>query len=268
VLPWLPRVAAVLALGAAVMFGGPYVWNMIANRPKKPEPVARQPQQTQPATAAARPPSTPAARRRTTGSLEITTTPPGAQVIVDGKPRGVTPLTLADLAAGRHTVELKSSAGTVERTVTIAADQTAQLEESIFSGWLAVHSPFDVVISEGNRALTLDDRNQVMLPPGRHQVRVVNRALAYDVVHPVDLKPGDTTHLTVNPAPSTLTLTASETVGVWLDGEKVGDTPLTAVPAALGTHDLLVRRANGGERRLTVTVTANPFALHIDFSRQ
>ena len=221
-LPWLPRVAAVLALGAAVMFGGPYVWNMIANRPKKPEPVARQPQQTQPATAAARPPSTPAARRRTTGSLEITTTPPGAQVIVDGKPRGVTPLTLADLAAGRHIVELKSSAGTVERTVTIAADQTAQLEESIFSGWLAVHSPFDVVISEGNRALTLDDRSQVMLPPGRHQVRVVNRALAYDVVHPVDLKPGETTHLTVNPAPSTLTLTVERDRGVWLDGEKAG----------------------------------------------
>jgi hypothetical protein len=39
------------------------------------------------------------------------------------------------------------------------------------------------------------------------------------------------------------------------------------VPVAIGTHDLLVRRASGGERRLTVTVTANPFALHIDFSR-
>jgi hypothetical protein len=198
----------------------------------------------------------------------VTTNVPGVNVAIDGKPRGVTPLTVTDLAAGRHTVELMSSAGTVERTVTIAADQTAQLEESIFSGWLAVHSPFDVVISENNRALRLDDRNQVMLPPGRHQVRVVNRALAYDVVHPVDLKPGDTTHLTVNPPPSTVTLTASETVAVWLDGERVGDTPLTAVPAALGSHDLLVRRANGGERRLTITVTANPFALHIDFSRQ
>jgi hypothetical protein len=265
VLPWLPRIAAVLALGAAVVIGGPYVWNMVANRPKKPAPVAQP--HPQPATAAARP-QAPAAKRRATGGLEVTTTPPGAQVIVDGKPRGVAPLTLTDLAAGRHTVELKSSAGTVEKTVTIAADQTAQIEESIFSGWLAVHSPFDVVISEGNRALTLDDRNQVMLPPGRHQVRVVNRALAYDVVHPVDLRPGDTTHLTVTPAPSTLTLTASETVGVWIDGEKVGDTPLTAVPATLGTHDLLVRRANGGERRLTITVTANPFALHLDFSRQ
>jgi len=268
VIPWLPRIAAVLALGAAVLVGGPYVWNLVSKRPTKPSPAAQQPPpQAQPPAAAARPPAT-AARRRATGGLEITTTPVGAQVFVDGKPRGVTPLTVADLAAGRHTVELKSGAGTVERTVTITADQTAQIEESIFSGWLAVHSPFDVVVSESNRALTLDDRNQVMLPPGRHQVRVVNKALAYDVVHPVDLKPGDTTHLTVNPAPSTLTLTASETVGVWLDGEKVGETPLTALPAKLGTHDLLVRRANGGERRLTITVTANPFALHIDFSRQ
>jgi hypothetical protein len=268
VLPWLPRVAAVLALGATVVVGGRYAWNLVANRAARPAPATPQPPPHAPPAATAARPQAPGARRRATGGLEITTTPPGAQVVVDGKPRGVTPLTLADLAAGRHTVELRSSAGTVERTVTIAADQTAQIEESIFSGWLAVHSPFDVAISEGNRALTLDDRNQVMLPPGRHQVRVVSRALAYDVVHPVDLKPGDTTHLTVNPAPSTLTLTASETVGVWLDGEKVGETPLTAVPATLGTHDLLVRRANGGERRLTITVTANPFALHIDFSRQ
>jgi hypothetical protein len=219
-----------------------------------------------PAAAAARP-AAPAAKRRPTGGLEVKSTPPGAQVFVDGKARGVTPLTLADLPAGRHAIELKSDAGSVQRTVTIAAGENAQVDESIYSGWLAVHSPFDVVVSEGNRALTLDDRSQVMLPPGHHQVRVVNRALAYDVVHQVDLKPGEGTNLTITPPPSSLTLTSSEPVTVWLDGERLGDTPLTAVPVAIGTHDLLVRRAAGGERKLTITVTANPFALHIDFSR-
>jgi hypothetical protein len=260
-LPWLPRAAAVIALGAAVVMGGPYLWNKIANRPKPAAPVATPPP-------AARPQAAPtAARRRPTGGLEVKSTPPGAQVFVDGKSRGITPLTLTDLAVGKHAVELRSDAGTIERTVTVAADQTAQLDESIFSGWLAVRFPFDVLVSEGNRALTLDDRSQVMLPPGRHQVRVVNRALAYDVVHQVDLKPGEVTNLTVTPPPSAFTLTSSEPVTVWLDGERLGETPLTSVPVAIGTHDLLVRRASGGERRLTVTVTANPFALHIDFSR-
>ena len=170
-------------------------------------------------------------------------------------------------AVGKHAVELRSNGGTIQRTVTVAAGETAEIDESIFSGWLAVHSPFDVVINEGNRALTLDDRSQVMLPPGRHQLRVVNKPLAYDAAHQVELKPGEVTHLTITPAPSSLTLTASETVTAWLDGERLGDTPLNAVPVALGTHELLVRRAAGGERRLTITITANPFALHIDFSR-
>ena len=260
IVQWLPRVAAVLAVGAAAVLGGPYVWNTIANRPK-PAVV------DEPPAAAPKPQTAPVAKRRSTGGLAVTSTPAGAQVFVDGKPRGVTPLTLPDLAVGKHAVELRANGGAIQRTITIAADQTAEVDESIFSGWLAVHSPFDVVINEGNRALTLDDRSQVMLPPGRHQVRIVNKALAYDVAHQVELKPGEVTHLTITPAPSSLTLTASETVSVWLDGERLGETPLNSVPVALGTHDLLVRRAAGGERRLTITVTANPFALHIDFSR-
>jgi len=108
----------------------------------------------------------------------------------------------------------------------------------------------------------------VMLPPGPHQVRVVNKALAYDAVHQVELKPGEATNLTITPAPSSLTLTSSEPVAVWLDGERIGETPLNGVPVRIGTHDLLVRRAAGGERKLTIIVTANPFALHIDFTRQ
>ena len=266
-LEWLPRIAAVAAVGGAVVFGGPYLWSKIPKRlPSIPRPAAEKPAAPAPAAKPAAAP--PAGRRRATGSLAVTSTPSGAQVFVDGKSRGVTPLTIADLAAGRHAVELKSDAGTVQRTITIAGDQTAQMDESIYSGWLAVRAPFDVVLSEGNRALTLDDRNQVMLPPGPHQVRVINKALAYDAVHQVELKPGEGTNLTITPPPSSLTLTSSEPVGVWLDGEKVGDTPLNAVPVAIGTHDLLVRRASGGERKLTIIVTANPFALHIDFTRQ
>jgi PEGA domain-containing protein len=261
-LRWLPRVAAVAALGAAVVYGGPYLWSKLPKRSAPPVVEHRTP-----APAAAARPQAPAVKRRPTGGLDVKSTPPGAEVFVDGKPRGVTPLTLADLPVGRHAIELKSDAGTIQRTVTIAAGENVQLEESIFSGWLAVHSPFDVVVSEGNRALVLDDRNQVMLPPGRHQVRVVNRAFAYDAVHQVDLKPGEATNLTITPPPSSLTLTASEPVTVWLDGERLGETPLNAVPVAIGTHDLLVRRAGGGERKFTITVTANPFAMYIDFTR-
>lgn len=41
------------------------------------------------------------------GPLSITSTPPGAQVILDGQPVGVTPLTLPDVSGGQHSIVLK-----------------------------------------------------------------------------------------------------------------------------------------------------------------
>ena len=258
---WLPRAAAAAAVIAVVVVGGRYLWNAVANRPA-PAAVA-----VPVAAVAPGRPSAAAAKRKPAGALRVTSSPAGAQVFVDGKAHGVTPLTIADLSVGRHAVELKSDAGNVQRTVTVAADKTAEMDESIFSGWLAVYSPIEVAVTEGGRALLMDDRHQVMLPPGRHLLRLLNRGLAYDSVHQVDLKPGEVTTLTVAPPPSTITVTANEAAEVWLDGARVGETPLNGLSVSLGSHDLVVRRAAGGERRFSATVTVNPFTLHVDFSR-
>jgi hypothetical protein len=186
-------------------------------------------------------------------------------VIVDGKARGVTPLTLPDLSAGRHTVELKSDAGTVRRTVTVGANETAAVEESIFSGWVTVYSPFEVVITEGGRVLRADDRNQVMLPPGTHELRLSNRALGYQAVRQVEVKPGESANVRVTPGPSSLTVTANEAAQVWVDGSRVGETPLNGTPVTLGTHEVLVKSTTGTERRFNVTIGVNPFTLNVDF---
>jgi hypothetical protein len=192
-------------------------------------------------------------------------TPAGAKVVVDAKPRGVTPLTLADLSPGRHEVVLESDAGTVHRTVRIAASETEEMNESIFSGWLVVYAPFEIAIFEGGRVLQPDGRNQIMLPPGNHELRMTNRALAFEMVRQVEVKPGEGTTLRLIPPASTLTVTASDAAEVWLDGARLGETPLNGAPIALGTHELVVRRMAGGERRYTVTIGANPFTLHVDF---
>jgi hypothetical protein len=42
-----------------------------------------------------------------TGSLAVTTTPPGAEVYVDGSLRGISPVTVTGLASGTHSVHLK-----------------------------------------------------------------------------------------------------------------------------------------------------------------
>ena len=76
-----------------------------------------------------------------TGQLQVESSPTGARVQIDGKDRGVTPLTIEALASGSHKVVIRGDAGSVQRTVSIAAGELLQLSESIYSGWLHVAAP-------------------------------------------------------------------------------------------------------------------------------
>jgi hypothetical protein len=184
---------------------------------------------------------------------------------VDGKARGVTPLTLTQMAPGKHDVVLRSDAGSVRRRVTVAANQTETLDEQIFSGWVTVYSPFEVTIAEGQRVLRPDERNQLMLAPGVHQLRLLNKALAYETVVQVDVKPGEGANVRLTPPPSSLTVTAAEPAEVVVDGTPAGETPLNGFSVPLGTHEIIVRRANGTEKRYTVTIGVKPYALNAVF---
>jgi hypothetical protein len=254
---WVPRLAIVAALIAAAVFGGPPLLRSITST--TPTRVLA------PAAAPAR--GTPAAPTRSTGTLAVRSTPEGARVIVDGTPKGTTPVTISELPLGHHTVILESSAGTIERTITVTAGTVAEMDESIFSGFVTIYSPFEVAVTEGTRALSPDDRNQLMLPPGRHDLRLTNRALGFDEIRRVDLKPGQKATVSIAPQRSSISVTTSEPGDVWIDGARIGDAPIANVPVDLGTHEVVVRRTAGGERRFTITATVKPTVLNVDFSK-
>lgn len=257
--------AAVLAVvvGAAWM-ARPYVgkvktWltEMTENATvPKPETVVAKPTPPRGAAGAAR-----------MGQLIARSEPPGAKVLVDGKERGVTPLTLDDVTIGSHTVVLQSEKGSVRRTVSVSSDRTAVVSESIFAGWLTVFAPFEVQITEGAGVIRLDDNGKVLLPPGTHELRLENRDLGFQETRRVDVQPGQTTSLSLVATPSTLTVTATAPAVVSIDGQQVGETPLTNQPIALGTRDIVVKAADGTERRFTKKVTVAPVRIDVDFSQ-
>lgn len=201
-----------------------------------------------------------------TGILQVESTPSGAKVQVDGKEYGVTPITVRDLIAGSHTLVLTTPEGSVRRPVTIAEDQTSQVSTAIFSGFLHVSSPIELEISEGQQIIQFDDRGQALLKPGAHQIRFTNRALGFVEVRRVEIKPGDVTSISVEPKTSTISVTSSVPSEVFVDGERLGETPLAAAAIRVGTRDIVVKSASG-ERRRTITVLANqPTQLEFDFA--
>jgi PEGA domain len=69
----------------------------------------------------------PAAAAATTGALEVASLPAGAAVTLDGKPIGVTPLTLPQLAPGDYRVTMRLKGfQTVETTVRVVAGERAR----------------------------------------------------------------------------------------------------------------------------------------------
>jgi hypothetical protein len=48
---------------------------------------------------------------------------------------------------------------------------------------------------------------------------------------------------------------------------RLGETPIAGAPIELGTHEMVVRRLTGGERRITVRATVQPASIHVDLSR-
>jgi len=162
---------------------------------------------------------------------------------------------------------MAGSEGTVQRSVTISENHTTQIDESIFAGWVKVFSPFEVTAAEGGHPLQLDDTGQVMLPAGTHELLFENRRLGYQEVRQVDVQPGGQATISLEPPPSSLTVSASEPAEVWIDGSPAGQTPLVNQAVNLGTRNVVVKNAAGQQRQFVLTVTVKPLVLTVDFSK-
>ncbi len=71
------------------------------------------------------------------------------------------------------------------------------------------------------------------------------------------------------PVPNgTVSLNALPWANVWVDGREIGTTPIANIDLPIGSHDILWRHPQLGERRQTVTVTAKtPLRLVMDFKK-
>lgn len=200
---------------------------------------------------------------QTFGELQIRTEPPGASVTVDRKLFGRSPLTVSGLTPGVHTVVLENDSGTLTEHVTIDGGMTASLVVSMASqrntnaaGWIAINAPADVQVFENQRLLGSSFSDRIMLPVGRHQLEIVNEALGYRASRSVNVSAGRVSAVTLDWPQGSLAINALPWAEVWIDGERVGETPIGSVSVPIGPHEIVFRHPELGERRSYTTVTA------------
>ena len=210
------------------------------------------------------------------GQLNVRTEPAGARVSVDGLARGTSPVTIAELTPGEHTVVLESDFGSVKHTVTIEAGITGSLvvplsapEGAPVSGWISVSSPAEVQLFEGKRLLGSSQSDRLMVSAGRHEIELVSEALGYRAVRTVQVSPGRVSSVKVDFPKGTIALNALPWAEVWVDGEKIGETPIGNLQLTIGTHDVLFRHPDLGEQRHKATISlTTPARLSVDMRKK
>jgi hypothetical protein len=207
-----------------------------------------------------------------TAQLEITSEPAGARVTVDGTPRGVTPLTIAS-DPGRHAVVISNGTTSASRVVTVAAGGTATVMASLVpagasAGWVAIQVPVELQVREGGSLVGTTSADRIMLPAGHHVLELSNASVGFHTTVAIDVRAGKTVTPSVSIPNGSLSINAAPWANVWIDGQAFGTTPLANVQVPIGTHEIVFRNPQLGERRQTVVVgTKGPVRLGMDFKK-
>jgi len=210
------------------------------------------------------------------GQLQVRTDPAGARVSVDGQPRGISPITIGELPPGEHEILLESDLGSVRQRVTIEAGATSSLLVPLAApagapllGWVSVSAPFEVQIFEEGRLLGTSQSDRIMVEAGRHDIEVVNETLSYRATRTVQVTPGRIAAVALVLPKGTLSLNANPWAEVWIDGERVGETPMGNLAISIGPHEIVFRHPELGEQRHALTVTmAGSARLSVDMRKK
>jgi hypothetical protein len=203
-----------------------------------------------------------AAPAPTTGRVEVASDPNGARVTIDGVARGVTPLTLAAISPGTHTIEVSRGDRTLRRTVTVSAGATSTVMMTAArsagpeAGWVVFRAPFEMQVFEDGRLLGTTNADRLMLQAGTHELYLVAPAYKLRDPYTVTVEPGAIAPVSVSVPTSLLSVNAQPWADVWIDGRAVGATPLGNLSVSVGPHEVLWRHPQLGERRETIAVVA------------
>jgi hypothetical protein len=204
---------------------------------------------------------TPSETKPVPSTIEIVTEPAQAAISVDGRSRGTSPVTVTDLTAGTHTVAARFAGGTVQRQIRVASGSTASLVITMpraagtTSGWLTAEVPASFQILENGRLIGTTDVDRLMLPVGQHSLEFVSEQLGFRTEQTVTVKQGATSSVRFELPQAPLSINAQPWAEVWIDGERIGETPLGNVSRPIGRHEVVFRHPSLGERRASVLVT-------------
>jgi serine/threonine-protein kinase len=194
-----------------------------------------------------------------TGRLQIEGAK-GSEVRLDGVVVGTSPLTLSSVGPGDHKIVV-GTGGTSSIVAAVSPKSTT-------AGWVSFKAPFEMQVFEAERLVGTTSMDRIMLPPGSHRFELVNAPLEFRTTASVQVVAGSTATANIAVPNGLLFVNALPWAEVEIDGKSVGTTPLANISLPIGSHHVIWRHPQLGERERTVTMTATaPTRVGVDFGQ-
>jgi hypothetical protein len=122
-------------------------------------------------------------------------------------------------------------------------------------GSIAISSTVPVQVFEEGRLIGTSEMDRIMLPAGEHALELVADSVGFRATRSIRVGAGQTAAVSVDLPRAPVSINAVPWAEVFIDGTRIGETPLGNVQQTLGPHEVLFRHPQLGERRVSTLVT-------------
>jgi hypothetical protein len=134
---------------------------------------------------------------------------------------------------------------------------------------MSVSSPVPLQLREGGKLIGTSESDRLMLAAGDHDIEFSNPALGFKARKTVRVVAGKTAAARIDLPAGALSVNAQPWAEVWIDGERIGETPIGNLSRPIGTHEVVFRHPELGERRETVVVVVGkPTRIGVDLRKK
>jgi PEGA domain len=123
------------------------------------------------------------------------------------------------------------------------------------AGLVAIAAPVPMHVYLRGKLVGTTEAETIMLPAGSQELEFRNDAVGYQARRTVTVQAGRTVNTKLEVPSGTLHVNAVPWADVTVDNQRVGETPIGNLQLPIGTHEVVFRHPDLGERRTTVLVT-------------
>jgi hypothetical protein len=140
-------------------------------------------------------------------------------------------------------------------TSAAAAAAAAPRPPAMVAGLLSVETPVPMRVYARGKLVGTTEVDTIMLPVGTHELTLENTNVGFQARRSVTVQAGRTSTIRLDAPSGTMNVNAVPWAEVWVAGRRLGETPLGNLQMPIGTHEVVFRHPQLGERRTTVLVT-------------